>query len=196
MRFHDFIQEPEGWQTLERERHFSNAYLHVEDVTVLTPMRSKPVRWTVCHRKSAVVVAPITADGRLVLVRQERIPIRAALWELPAGQIDDFEEPEAIRATGERELREEAGYQLAPGGVIVPLGFFFTSPGFTDEHAHLVLARPVEPHPEGADHDEAESITACKAFTAAEIRSMIATGEIRDANTLCTFARLTAMDLI
>ena len=31
----------------------------------------------------------MTPDGRLLLIRQERIPIRAAIWEFPAGQIDD-----------------------------------------------------------------------------------------------------------
>jgi ADP-ribose pyrophosphatase len=196
MRFHQFIQDTGGWQTLERESLFANPYIHIENVSVLTPTRPRPVPWTVCHRKSAVVVAPLTADGRLVLVKQERVPIRTAIWEMPAGQIDDIEEPEAIRATGERELREEAGYQLAPGGEFVPLGFFFTSAGFTDEHAHLVLARPVEPHPEGAEHDEGESILECKAFTLDEVRAMIASGEIRDANTLCAFARLVAMGLV
>ena len=43
-----------------------------------------------------------------------------------------------------RELREETGYELAPGGELVSLGYFFTSPGFTDEHCYLFLARPVQ----------------------------------------------------
>ena len=53
------------------------------------------------HRKPAVVIAPMTREGEIVLIREERVPIRAAIWEVPAGQIDDAQEPkqEEIEAT-------------------------------------------------------------------------------------------------
>jgi len=192
MPFHDFISDSDGWQTHAREELFGNSYLSVERVTVTSPTRREPFTWTVCHRKAAVVVAPMTADGRLLLLRQERVPIRATIWEFPAGQIDDVAEPEAIRATGLRELREEAGYELSPDGEVISLGHFFPSSGFTDEHSHLLLARPVAPHPQGHEHDEHEAITECRTFTPEELRGMIASGEVRDANTLAGFARLVA----
>ncbi len=116
MAFHHFISESDGWKTVEDATLFANPYLEVHTVTVSSPTRPEPFTWTVTHRKGAVVVAPRTGEGRFVLVRQERVPIRATIWEFPAGQIDDHEEPEAIRATGLRELREEAGYELAEGG--------------------------------------------------------------------------------
>lgn len=196
MPFHDFIRDADGWQTHASEELFDNPHLSVHRVTVSSPTRPEPFKWLVCHRKSAVVIAPMTAEGNLLLVRQERVPIRATIWEFPAGQIDDHAEPEAIRRTVARELREEAGYELAPDGELIPLGHFFPSSGFTDEHSHLFLARPVVPHPEGHDHDPGEAITACRAFTPAELRAMIASGEICDANTLAAFARLTAMGLL
>jgi 8-oxo-dGTP pyrophosphatase MutT (NUDIX family) len=196
MRFHDFIQDIEGWQTHRVEQLFANPHMRVDRVTVTSPTRPEPFSWTVCHRKGAVVVAPITTEGKLLLVRQERVPIRATIWEFPAGQIDDHAEPEAIRATALRELREEAGYELAKNGELIPLGYFFPSAGFTDEHSHLFLARPVIEHPEGTEHDSGEAITECRGFTPAEIRQMIASGEIRDANTLAVFARLVALELI
>ena len=149
MKFHRFIKDEAGWQTQGDETLFANPYLEIHRPTVTSPTRAEPFTWTVCHRKSAVVVAPITADGRLLLVRQERVPIRATIWEFPAGQIDDHEEPDAIRATGLRELREEAGYDLSSGGEVRSLGHFFPSCGFTDEHSHLLVARPVIPHVEG-----------------------------------------------
>lgn len=196
MQFHDFIQDVDGWQTHTTEQLFANPHLRVDRVTLCSPTRSEPFSWTVCHRKGAVVVAPMTADGKLILVRQERVPIRATIWEFPAGQIDDHAEPEAIRATALRELREEAGYELAQDGRLIPLGHFFPSAGFTDEHSHLFLAQPVVEHPGGTEHDAGEAITECRAFSRAEIREMIASGEIRDANTLASFARLVAMELL
>lgn len=195
MPFHHFITDPEGWRTLANETLFANPYLEIHRPTVTTPTRSEPFQWTVTHRKAAVVVAPMTSDGRLILVRQERVAIRATIWEFPAGQIDDNEEPDAIRATGLRELREESGYELAPGGTVVSLGHFFPSAGFTDEHSHLLLARPVVASPRGHAPDPSEAITECRAFRREEFRALVASGEIRDANTLSAFARLVALNL-
>ncbi len=196
MPFHRFITDSPGWTTRADETLFANPYLEIHRPTLTTPTRAEPVTWTVCHRKAAVVVVPMTREGRLVLVRQERIPIRATIWEFPAGQIDDHEEPEHVRATGLRELREEAGYELAPEGEVQSLGHFFPSAGFTDEHSHLVLARPVMPSPHGAAHEAAEAITECREFSVEELRAMIAAGEVRDANTLAAFARMVASGAI
>ncbi len=138
----------------------------------------------------------MTAGGDFVLVREERVPIRKTIWAFPAGQIDDREEPDAIRATGLRELREEAGYELAPGGEVVALGHFFPSPGFTDEHTHLLLVRSVFPSPAGAAPEANEGILGCQTVSVAELRAMIADGEIGDANTLAAFARMAALELL
>ena len=141
------------------------------------------------HRKAAVIVAPMTRDGKIVLIHQERIPIREAIWEMPSGQIDNAGERarETIEQVALRELREEAGYELAKNGELIPLGHYFSSPGFTDERGHFFLARPVIPCP---DYMRDES------FTISEIRRMIAESEIRDANTLSLLARLWARGLL
>jgi ADP-ribose pyrophosphatase len=193
MPFHHFIRDTAGWRTLEDEMLYANPYLEVHRPTVVSPTRDKPFQWTVVHRKAAVVIAAETAEGKLLLIRQERVAIRATIWEFPAGQIDDATDPDHVQATGLRELREESGYELAPGGEIISLGHFFPSAGFTDEHSHLLLARPVVPSPLGHQHDAAEAITECRGFTREELRAMIASGEVRDANTLAAFARLVAM---
>jgi 8-oxo-dGTP pyrophosphatase MutT (NUDIX family) len=178
------------WETVSSDRHFANAHLEVVTDHVRTPSRSLPRTWTIVHRKAAVIIAPMTRDGKIVLIRQERIPIRAAIWEMPSGQIDG-----PVRETAEqvalRELREEAGYELANDGELIALGHYFTSPGFTDERGHFFLARPVEPCPNYV-RDESESILDCREFSMEEIRRMIAENEIRDANTLSIWARLWA----
>lgn len=186
--------ENSGWETVSEEPHYSGAHLSVVTHHVRTPSRPAGQRWTIAHRKAAVIVAPMTADGRLVLIRQERIPIRSTIWEVPAGQIDDTAEIDsaARQAVALRELREETGYELAPGAELVPLGLFFSSPGFTDEHGYLFLAHPVQVGDAGHAHEESESILDCHAFTAGELREMITNGEICDANTLSICARLVA----
>jgi len=57
-----------------------------------------------------------------------------------------------------RELHEETGYQLAPQGSLISLGYYFSSPGFTDEHCYFFLARPVQKSAERQEHDAGEAI--------------------------------------
>ncbi len=183
-----------NWKTISTERHFADPHLQVVTERVQTPARAEPRIWTIVHRKAAVVIAPMTSDGKMVLIRQERIPIGEAIWEMPSGQIDHAERstPETIEQVALRELREEAGYELATDGELIPLGHFFTSPGFTDERGYFFLARPVQPCKEGPNRDEGESILDCREFSVEEIRRMIAENEIRDANTLGICSALAA----
>jgi ADP-ribose pyrophosphatase len=178
-----------GWETISRERHFANPHVEVATYQVRTPSRSQPRPWTIVHRKAAVIIAPMTRDGRIVLIRQERIPIRTAIWEMPSGQVDSA--AEIMEQIALRELREESGYQLAKDGKVIALGDYFSSPGFTDERGYFFLARPIEPITNYV-RDQTESILDCRAFSVPEIRRMIAENEIRDANTLAICARLAA----
>jgi ADP-ribose pyrophosphatase len=186
-----------NWQTVSSERHFADRNLEVATDRVQTPARRDPRAWTIVHRKPAVVIAPITRDGKILLIRQERIPIRQAIWEMPSGQIDNHNtDPENIKDVALRELREETGYELTSDGQLIPLGHYFSSPGFTDERGYLFLARPVQPCEEGSHHDEDESIVDCREFSVEEIRRMIAENDICDANTLGICATLSARGLL
>jgi len=185
------------WKTVSSQRHFADRNLEVVTDRVQTPAHPDPRAWTIVRRKPAVVVAPMTREGKIILIRQERIPIGQAIWEMPSGQIDDHNaDPENIKHVALRELREEAGYELAPNGELISLGYYFSSPGFTDERGYFFLARSVQPCAEGPDREEGESILDCRGFTSEEIRRMIAENEIRDANTLGICATLAARGLL
>jgi ADP-ribose pyrophosphatase len=185
------------WETISSERHFANAHLEVVTERVRTPSRSEPRTWTIVHRKAAVIIAPMTREGKILLIRQERIPIREAIWEMPSGQIDNHDaDQDEIKKVALRELREEAGYELVKDGELIAIGHYFSSPGFTDERGYFFLARPVQRCKEPPDRDEAESILDCREFTVEQIRRMIAENEIRDANTLGICAALAARGLL
>jgi ADP-ribose diphosphatase len=184
------------WETISSEHHFTNAHVEVVTDQVRTPTRTPPRTWTIVHRKAAVVIAPMTLEGKIVLIRQERIPIHEAIWEMPSGQIDNHNANQVeIKQAALRELREEAGYELAEEGELIALGHYFSSPGFTDERGYFFLARPVVACPNYV-RDESESILDCRAFTISQIRRMIAENEIRDANTLGICAMLAARGLL
>jgi len=190
-------EEDSGWKTISSERHFANAHLEVVTDHVQTPARSDPRAWPIVHRKAAVVVAAMTRHGKVVLIRQERIPIHEAIWEMPSGQIDNHNaDQEEIKKVALRELREEAGFELTKAGELIPIGHYFSSPGLTDERGYFFLARPVQRCKEPSARDEGESILDCREFTVEEIRRMIAKNEIRDANTLSLMARVWASGLL
>lgn len=195
MRFHDFVRAAQGWATHLREVVFSNPFVEIHRVKMTSPTRHEGFEWTVCHRKPGVCVAAQTSDGDFVMIRQERVPIQDSLWEFPAGQIDlgGRHDWEAICETGLRELLEEAGFEPTGGAEIVSLHHFLTSAGFTDEHCYLIWVRGVCASSQGAHHDAGEAITDVRLFSPDELRAMVASGEVRDANTLSCLARLAAI---
>ncbi len=190
--------EGDGWEIVSSETRFEDDHLTVATEKIRNPERPDARTWTVVHRKRAVVIAAMTPEGEIILIRQERLPIRATIWEVPAGQIDDTNETDqsAIEAVALRELREETGYELAEGGELVGLGDYFTSPGMTDERCYFFLARPVRASASGHARAESESILDCRGFGPRELRRMIDQNEIRDANTLAVCAQLAARGLI
>ena len=196
-----------GWKKVGSEMVFNNPHIGVESARYLTPSRTeKPQPWYVVHRKAAVAIAPVLEDGRFVLIAQERLPVQKTCWEFPAGQIDvvlDTGGPGGVERvqrqiveTALRELREECGCELHPEhGAMEPLGYFFPSQGFTDEHVYMFKAEPVcvvsRPEPDGSEH-----ISDVRLVSAGELRRMIADNEITTALTLALYARMAAMGLV
>ena len=195
MAFHTFVKDQGGWVTHEREPLFVHRYLEVDRVVLSSPSRETPFEWTVCHRKAGVVVAAQTPEGGFVVVRQERIPVRATLWEFPAGQIDEAgpHDVEMIVAAGLRELSEEAGFEPGSNGAVISMHHYLSSPGFTDEHVYQLWVTNAVPTVRGVHPDVNEAITDVRVFSWTELQQLVASGEIRDSNTLCSIARIGAM---
>jgi len=128
-------------------------------------------REIVDHPGSTAIVA--VHDGDVVLVRQLREPARKPLLELPAGTLEDGEEP---LASAQRELAEEVGLH---GGRWRELGGFWTSPGFLREYMHVFLAEELEPGEAAPDEDEDVEIVR---WPIAKIAERI--GELEDAKTI------------
>jgi ADP-ribose pyrophosphatase len=188
-----FVNEEAAWVVSRSEVLFRNPHLEVRDETVVIPGENHPRHWTVVGRKKAVVIAPLTLEGRFVLIRQARIPVRRWLWEVDETKTPS---PEQLRQTALRELAEEAGYQLTADGSLTYLGHYFPSQGFTDEENHLFVASPVRKNEFGFQPEHAEAISAHREFSVDELRTMIAESIVQDANTLALFARMVARGLV
>lgn len=144
----------------------------------VTDRKGRVARRDVVRHPGAVTVVPVLADGRLVVIRNERIAVAERLLEFCAGKLERGEEPAA--AAG-RELEEECGYRA---GRIEPLGMFYTSPGFADERMYVFLATDLTPVDRRLEPGEEIDV---EIRSADELRAMIATGELRDGKTLGAF---------
>jgi ADP-ribose pyrophosphatase len=102
----------------------------------------------IVEHPGAVAIVAVDAQDRVVLVRQLREPARRHLLELPAGTLDDGEDPlDAAR----RELAEETGLH---GGEWRRGPEFWTTPGFCRELMHLFVAEGVEEGEQRLEDDE------------------------------------------
>ena len=112
---------------------FAGKLLEVRSDRVRLPDGGEATREFVVH-PGAVLVVPVLADGRLVLERQFRYPVRRVMLEFPAGKIDAGE---TSLATAQRELVEEVGYTAT---LVRPLGTIHPEIGYSTEFIDLFEA--------------------------------------------------------
>jgi len=128
----------------------------------------------ILHRPSVSLV-PIDQAGLVYFVRQYRVGPAQELLELPAGVLEENEDPaEGAR----REMREEIG--MAAGN-LVKIGEFFLAPGYSSELMHVYLATELYPAPLPPDDDEflqLETLPLTRAY------ELAVNGEIRDSKTI------------
>ena len=145
------VDERQDRRVAAHERVWSGPIFAVDaDEVVLAPDRGPVARQVVAHHDAVGIVAlregaeSHQPDGaaEILMVRQYRHPVRAALWEIPAGLLDlPGEEPVAA---AQRELAEETDHAAARWDVLVD---FYASPGFTTEGVRVFLARGMRPVP-------------------------------------------------
>jgi len=175
----DDTPEPQAPRVLESEHPFMGHLVNVRVDTVETAAGTG-IREVIEH-PGAVLLIALDADDNVFMVRQYRHPVGRVLLELPAGTIDEGEEPETCAV---RELREETGYRPH---TIESLGGFFLSPGYSTEYIHLFLATDLEEAP--LDTGDEEDLRALRISFADALRRIEA-GEIRDAKSIAALLLL------
>lgn len=141
---------------------------------VVEPGGVRTTRELITHPGS-VVVLPVLADGRILLIRQYRHAARQFLWELVAGRIDKGEN---ARKAAARELIEETGYRAKKWRVFLQ---FFPSPGFLEEKMFILLASGLK---EGRATPEEDERIETRAYERKELEQMIQKEVIRDGKTI------------
>ena len=164
------VPESGRWERLSSERLIETPYFALRSDRLRLPDGAVKDPYYVIERPDAAIVFPLTEEDDVVLVRQYRPAIEGIELGLPAGLVDEGEEPEKA---ARRELLEETGYA---GGEWEPLGSLASSPSLKDNWAHLYLARGVTrsaaPRPD--EYERVEVVL----VPVGEIAERISAGEI------------------
>ncbi len=134
----------------------------------------RPCRREVVEHPGGAAVLCVR-DGKVALVKQFRYAYGEAIYEIPAGKLNEGED---ARLAAARELEEETGLvasELALRFVLYP------TPGYTNEKIYIYEALGVS---EGAQHlDEGEFLNV-EYVPVKTVLSWIEKGELHDAKTI------------
>ncbi|MHC4401128.1 MAG: NUDIX hydrolase [Planctomycetota bacterium] len=97
----------ESWTLLESEHVSDHRVFRVRNDWYRFEPSGAKRDFVVLDAPDWVNVVPLTADGRVVLVRQFRHGVRRVDLEIPGGMVDPGESPEEAAL---RELKEETGF--------------------------------------------------------------------------------------
>ena len=161
-------------KTLSREDLFTGRVVSLHVDTVELPNGATSVREVVEH-VDGVAVLPLDGDNNVLTVTQYRYVFRKPMLEIPAGKLDEGEDP---RAGALRELREETG---AVPETLEHLGNIVLSPGCFGETLHLYLARGLHMGEQHLDEDEFLNVDRVPFH---ELLERCMSGEIEDAKTV------------
>lgn len=159
---------------ISKKHIYKGNIINIECQTVELPDGREATRDVVIHPGASVII-PLTEEGELYMVKQYRKPIDSVSLEIPAGKLDNGEDP---RVCAERELKEETGLSADD---IRHLLSIHSTPGFSNEILHMYLATGLKEGEGCADEDE--FITSEK-ISVEELIKMVMSGEITDAKSI------------
>jgi len=174
------MKKSSGRPTLEKARVLSSITVYEGPIfgirrdKVIEPSGVRATREVITHPGS-VVVLPVLADGRILLIQQYRHATRQYLWELVAGRMDPGETPKAAAA---RELIEETGYRAKRFRIFLDI---FPTPGFLVERMFILLAEGLTAGE--AEPEEDEKIIS-RSHDRKQLEEMIRGGKLRDAKSI------------
>jgi 8-oxo-dGTP pyrophosphatase MutT (NUDIX family) len=131
------MSPPAKWRTIRSRILVDDVWLRLRADTCETAEGVEVSPYYVVDSPDFVVMAALTTDNHLVLVRQYRHAYGALTLELPAGRREPDEDP---LATATRELEEETGYA---GGGAQLIRVFSPNPVRFSNRLHAVLLRGV-----------------------------------------------------
>lgn len=171
-----------GWKLGARSPGHDYRVFTTAFVEAIHPHTGAVKRFSLIDSPDWVNVIALTADQRVVLVRQFRAGASRVCLEIPGGMIDPGEDP---REAAARELAEETGYT---GGTLEVIGKVSPNPAIQSNALYTVLARGVAlTQPPAPDESE---VLIVETASLADCQRRIIEGDIDHALVVVAFAHL------
>lgn len=116
-------------------------------------------------------------DDHILFVKQYRYAIQQDTYEVPAGKLEDGEDPYTC---GLRELEEESGYTTP---LMHSICAFYSTPGFCSEKIYLYWTQDLQPVEQPLSMDEDEEIEIIW-LPVQQAYDMVLDGTIQDGKTV------------
>lgn len=136
------------YERIDRELVHKGAIIDYYQDTVKIP-NGNVAKWDYIKHKGAAAVVAVKEDGKLLMVRQYRNALDRETLEIPAGGLNDVDEPTDIAAA--RELEEETGYTAGKLELLLSLR---TTVAFCDEKIDVYVATDLKRSKQHLDEDE------------------------------------------
>lgn len=163
---------------LRSERIHTGKIIKLDRDTVRFPDGSIGEMDMIRHPGASAIVPflsdPAGDDPKLLLLKQYRYAADGYVYEIPAGRLDQGEDP---LDCAKRELKEETGCTARHVEFLYSM---YTTPGFTDEKIHIFMAYDLE---RGEHQREADEFMSIETMPLSRALELIRSGEIKDGKT-------------
>ncbi len=163
------------YERIGRELVYKGVIIDYYQDTIKIP-NGNIAKWDFIKHKGAAAVVAVKEDGKLLMVRQYRNALDRETLEIPAGGLNDVDEPTELAAA--RELEEETGYTAGKLELILSLR---TTVAFCDEKIDVYVATDLKRSKQHLDEDEYLDVVSCDVD---ELIQMIYDCRIQDGKTV------------
>ncbi|MDR0288335.1 MAG: NUDIX hydrolase [Clostridiales bacterium] len=159
---------------MDTETIFKGRVFTVEKVTVELPNDKRANREIVRHTGGAAIVA-LDEDNNIYVVRQFRTALNKVILEIPAGKLEQGEDPYEC---AKRELLEETGLAAKNMELLLKMN---TSPGYCSELLYIYIATGLT---QSNPHYDVDEFLTCEKMPVDSLTDMVYSGEITDGKSI------------
>ncbi|MDE7132049.1 MAG: NUDIX hydrolase [Lachnospiraceae bacterium] len=163
------------YERIGRELVHKGAIIDYYQDTIKIP-NGNIAKWDYIRHKGAAAVVAVKEDGKLLMVRQYRNALNRETLEIPAGGLNDMDEPTDLAAA--RELEEETGYSAGKLELMLSLR---TTVAFCDEKIDVYVATDLKRSKQHLDEDEFLDVLS---YDVKDLLEMIYDCKIQDGKTV------------